>query len=70
MHVLKSKRGAGVLISLHFGRNTVFRKCSMSFSFHLAFYMPDKAVFVTQPLTGKPSNVSSPTLKCLLMAEN
>ncbi len=54
----------------------VFRKCSMSFSFHLTCYMPDKAVFVSSALlcvqptavTGETS--SSPALKRLLLAEN
>ncbi len=48
------------------------RKLSMSFLFHLACYMPDKAAFVKGALlclavTGKPL---SPALKRLLLAEN
>ncbi len=52
----------------------IFRKCSMSFSFHLACYMPDNAAYVS--LAYRPTavagenSVSSPALKRHLLAEN
>ncbi len=67
--------GAGVFKSLYFWRNTVFRKCLMSFSFHLACNMSDKAAFVSSVYSRyrvQTSNVNniSPAFNRLLLAES